>query len=397
MAEVDRDHVREVLKELRHRVWFSIAGIFLSIAVLLYPMIVVTDNFPFGDFKVIIMGLVIFFPILLFETRGLILTSLRRKNSLVSLADLPEQKLFLTQLYKEPGNANLYILTDRAYSPSFRLFVSIPPLHCNKKHFLDQGEVTVFCRQTLTCQNFPHQKQGRFDNRIPLAITNSGKVRIGFAMPNQAPNALYEGFMRKQWFHSYVIVCLIPFYFLIFPVFFSANMVRWRLANESLTWKPVAAVVRKVNDNVSSDLSMRWFRPYTISYRYEVEGKFYFGKLISYADSNGLTAEEVSRLLANYPEGQNVTAYYRPDNPRYAVLQPGGGESVLRQWKEDIMELFSMLLYLYVATLIIIAISCLIRSRKLKKIQQQIIERLANEKLLPDHELTELKRDNANE
>ena len=56
---------------------------------------------------------------------------------------------------------------------------------------------------------------------------------------------------------------------------------------------------------------------------YEVAGKRYVGGRIGYHGAEGGTLAESESLARLFAEGNEVTVYYDPKNPRRAILQPG--------------------------------------------------------------------------
>ena len=63
-----------------------------------------------------------------------------------------------------------------------------------------------------------------------------------------------------------------------------------------------------------------------IVYRYTVHGKEYTSSRISFQSgiNSAMTrSDDAEELVNQYPHGKAVTVFYHPQDPEYAVLQPG--------------------------------------------------------------------------
>jgi hypothetical protein len=103
------------------------------------------------------------------------------------------------------------------------------------------------------------------------------------------------------------------------------SMVRQGL--ESKNW-PIAegrVVVSRITKwkNPEGD----YFSP-DILYEYKVDGILYSSSKLALLDSIDTTTEQISLkktmdVVSRYPIGQTVQVYYKPENPNFAVLEPG--------------------------------------------------------------------------
>ena len=62
-----------------------------------------------------------------------------------------------------------------------------------------------------------------------------------------------------------------------------------------------------------------------VSYQYAVGGRNFSGTRIRFADTTGSRRNAQENLIKPYPVGREVEVFYDPQNPRDAVLEPGGG------------------------------------------------------------------------
>ena len=59
-----------------------------------------------------------------------------------------------------------------------------------------------------------------------------------------------------------------------------------------------------------------------VVYAYRAEGKRYEGRNVTFSDSWGDCAEK-QQIVDRYPVGEDVEVHADPDDPAYAVLEPG--------------------------------------------------------------------------
>ncbi len=106
-------------------------------------------------------------------------------------------------------------------------------------------------------------------------------------------------------------------------------MVLWgyfnrRQAATSAQWPTTEGVV------VSSKVQFAgggWLVPnqeLRIRYRYTVDGREYSSDAVTPGGARFRSKDSAQRVAARYPEGGRVTVYYKPGQPRTAVLEPGG-------------------------------------------------------------------------
>jgi len=63
-----------------------------------------------------------------------------------------------------------------------------------------------------------------------------------------------------------------------------------------------------------------------ISYEYSVNGELFFSDKVSFGEMGGAAVHAYAKTR-DYPKGKRVSVFYNPDNPRIAVLEPGGAKS----------------------------------------------------------------------
>ncbi len=106
-------------------------------------------------------------------------------------------------------------------------------------------------------------------------------------------------------------------------------MVLWgffsrRQAATSAQWPTTEGVV------VSSKVQFAgggWLVPnqeLRIRYRYTVDAREYSSDAVTPGGARFRRKEAAQKIAARYPEGGRVTVYYKPGQPRTAVLEPGG-------------------------------------------------------------------------
>lgn len=90
--------------------------------------------------------------------------------------------------------------------------------------------------------------------------------------------------------------------------------------------------------------------PY-IYYRFEIDGKGYRSKRYSYAFGLEASKSRAQEIVAAYPPGAVVTAYYNPENPKKALLDISKPDPT---WFYAFMALFGAI-YLFIAGAVISA------------------------------------------
>lgn len=61
----------------------------------------------------------------------------------------------------------------------------------------------------------------------------------------------------------------------------------------------------------------------TIVYKYQVDGQEYQADIVSYDEIATRQRSKAEGVLANFPVGSTHKIYYKPSNPKVAVLKPG--------------------------------------------------------------------------
>lgn len=85
------------------------------------------------------------------------------------------------------------------------------------------------------------------------------------------------------------------------------------------TFQPVQATILESKVKSRTRDGKRTYRPY-VYYRYDVEGKGYRSKKYMYYYNLNTTRGNAEDIIARYPAGASVTAYYNPVYPKNAVL-----------------------------------------------------------------------------
>jgi hypothetical protein len=60
-----------------------------------------------------------------------------------------------------------------------------------------------------------------------------------------------------------------------------------------------------------------------VVYEYDVIGKLYTGRKVSYGEYGRENEVHATRISDKYPKGETVDVYYDPDEPAESVLEPG--------------------------------------------------------------------------
>jgi hypothetical protein len=96
----------------------------------------------------------------------------------------------------------------------------------------------------------------------------------------------------------------------------------WKTVRASFWPTAPAEIVHMKIDVSVSDSSKpdRVSRKPTVAYRYSVNGKTYFSSLRRFG-ATGASIEQ--HMIASYPVGTRVVAFYSPDNPQIDVLEAG--------------------------------------------------------------------------
>ena len=96
------------------------------------------------------------------------------------------------------------------------------------------------------------------------------------------------------------------------------------------TGKIIFADVKRVSDGEGGDL----YKP-DVRYRYQVKGKPYQGRRITFKLQNplenmfGRDQRRSAEIVKKYAIGREVVVYYQPNRPKRATLEPGQSSSAL--------------------------------------------------------------------
>ncbi|MEM6409451.1 MAG: DUF3592 domain-containing protein [Pseudomonadota bacterium] len=126
------------------------------------------------------------------------------------------------------------------------------------------------------------------------------------------------------------------------------------LSNESKSWPSVTGTI------VSAGFETRgtgqtYGRTAFVQYRYTVDNKQYFGDLIAFGPTPNFNVDGTVELarnraikeLATRIGGSDVTVYYDPEDPKIAVLLPGGTwHFILYLFGSTLMLAFAFMLFL---------------------------------------------------
>lgn len=105
-----------------------------------------------------------------------------------------------------------------------------------------------------------------------------------------------------------------------------------RLTNESVSWLPITALPDKVwletdlsggGGQTAGTRSKTLYYIPKVAYGYTVNDQYYKSEQIRVGAWRTSQKEAAEAILAKYPLGQEVTAYYNPSNPAQSVLEPG--------------------------------------------------------------------------
>lgn len=110
---------------------------------------------------------------------------------------------------------------------------------------------------------------------------------------------------------------------LVLGLFFTVTSVlRLRRDQQSKSWPTVVATVTDIAYHANSREHTCWA---TISYRYRVQEQDFSSNLVSLHSDSAQPGSvwETQLFVQRRPKGSNVTAYYAPQNPSVAVLEPG--------------------------------------------------------------------------
>ncbi len=89
----------------------------------------------------------------------------------------------------------------------------------------------------------------------------------------------------------------------------------------SRTWPSVSATILTGTLEESSGRGGREWSP-NLTYSFSIGGKVYSGHYITFPPRRG-SRTSAETTLKRYPAGQIVTAYYNPNDPAQACLEPG--------------------------------------------------------------------------
>lgn len=97
-------------------------------------------------------------------------------------------------------------------------------------------------------------------------------------------------------------------------------------ARLSISWPTAPATIVyseiKSSDSRSDGKTTRMYSA-DIRYQYTVNGKRYASSRISFGDHSSSSSTGMEKLVNKYLKGSQATAYYDPDKPGNALLEPG--------------------------------------------------------------------------
>ncbi|MES2820486.1 MAG: DUF3592 domain-containing protein [Pseudomonadota bacterium] len=116
--------------------------------------------------------------------------------------------------------------------------------------------------------------------------------------------------------------------------FIALAVIAWMQFKEqrsAKTWPSVTATVTRSevqsrtkprdNDKQWETLEGRTVYEANVGYRYEIDGVQYNGNRIKVNSSSYASRSTAEQVLAEYPVGKSVTAYYNPEEPGASVLK----------------------------------------------------------------------------
>jgi hypothetical protein len=102
----------------------------------------------------------------------------------------------------------------------------------------------------------------------------------------------------------------------------SVGVHRLFLAAESERWPSVPGLVKTSEVATSRDSEGTTYHAHLV-YTYEVAGKSREGTRVHFGDYGTSHPDHAQSVVDTYPAGKAVTVRYRPQDPSYAVLEPG--------------------------------------------------------------------------
>ncbi|MBN1313678.1 MAG: DUF3592 domain-containing protein [Anaerolineae bacterium] len=96
-----------------------------------------------------------------------------------------------------------------------------------------------------------------------------------------------------------------------------------REAYESKSWPTVQGQVisSELRESRNSDNERMYSAD--VLYTYNVNGEQYENTMITMMDGTTSMRNSVQKTVSKYRTGTTVTVYYKPDDPAYAILEPG--------------------------------------------------------------------------
>lgn len=89
----------------------------------------------------------------------------------------------------------------------------------------------------------------------------------------------------------------------------------------SLRWPTASGIISRSEVVASRGTYTSW--RVELEYDFSVNGRTYFGKLISFKAKVFSNPKAAQRFIGNYPIGKQVNVHYLPNDPRHSVLVPG--------------------------------------------------------------------------
>ena len=126
------------------------------------------------------------------------------------------------------------------------------------------------------------------------------------------------------------------------------------LSHESKSWPSVAGTIVSAGFETSGS-GQTYGRTAFVQYRYTVDNIEYYGDLIAFGPTPNfnvdgaveLTRDQTIKELATRPGGSDIAVFYKPEDPKIAVLLPGGEwHSGLYLFASALMLAFAYIVFL---------------------------------------------------
>jgi len=102
-----------------------------------------------------------------------------------------------------------------------------------------------------------------------------------------------------------------------------ATIEKFQNARASATWPTTNGTVRESAIETRTEVNGKRTFTASVRYDYQVNGRFYDSRQISFADAGSSTRSSVDAIVARYPINAAVTVHDNPEDIQTAVLEPG--------------------------------------------------------------------------